>query len=183
MSNGKLTPTSYLVLGSITLLGEATSYDLKGLVGLSIGHFWTFPHSQLYAEPARLAQMGLLSEDRERGGRRRRVYSITEEGRRELQEWLAEPETPPTELRDMGALKLFFGHLVSREDVVRLAKAQLASKKERLAEYEAIEARFFEGITGLDFQLAVLRCGIAVERAVMEFWTNIAENPPTRSAT
>src|SRR5436190_17819225 len=109
MSNGKLTPTSYLVLGSITLLGEATSYDLKRLVGLSIGHFWTFPHSQLYAEPERLVRMGLLTEEREAGGRRRRVYSITEEGRGELQDWLRDPETETAEIRYMASLKLFFG--------------------------------------------------------------------------
>ena len=60
MSNDKLTPTSYLVLGLIALLGRATSYDLKAMVGRSIGYFWTFPHSQLYAEPDRLVGMGLL---------------------------------------------------------------------------------------------------------------------------
>ena len=40
-------------------------YDLKRFVQLSVGHFWPFPHTQLYAEPARLAEAGLLEETRE----------------------------------------------------------------------------------------------------------------------
>src|SRR5205807_9741462 len=111
MSNDKLTPTSYLVLGLIALLGRATSYDLKSVVGRSIGYFWSFPHSQLYAEPDRLVGMGLLAEDRESTGRRRRIYSITDAGRTELESWLRDPDTEPPEFRIMGTLKLFFGNL------------------------------------------------------------------------
>src|SRR5947207_11612482 len=110
MSNPKLTPTSYVVLGLVALLGRATPYDMKRLAGFSIGHFWTFPHSQLYSEPERLAGMGLLEEAREEGGRRRRVYSITEAGRQALGDWLADASGDPPELRDPGILKLFFGN-------------------------------------------------------------------------
>ena len=61
----------------VALRGPTTPYDLKRFVQLSIGHFWPFPHTQLYAEPARLADAGLLEETREDGGRRRRHYAIT----------------------------------------------------------------------------------------------------------
>ena len=70
-------PVSYLVLGIVALRGPSTSYDLKRFVQLTIGNFWPFPHTQLYAEPARLAEAGLLEETREETGRRRRYYSIT----------------------------------------------------------------------------------------------------------
>ena len=53
-----LTPTSYVVLGLVGAFGPCTSYDMKRFVSVSIGYFWPFPHSQLYAEPARLAQLG-----------------------------------------------------------------------------------------------------------------------------
>jgi PadR family transcriptional regulator, regulatory protein AphA len=58
----RLGPVSYLVLGIIAMRGPTTPYDLKRFVQLSIGHFWPFPHTQLYAEPARLAEAGLLEE-------------------------------------------------------------------------------------------------------------------------
>src|SRR5438105_5088117 len=116
MSNANLAPVSYLVLGIVGFLGQATSYDMKRLVGMSIGYFWTFPHSQLYAEPERLVKLGLLEEAREQGGRRRRIYSITDAGREEFRAWLADPETPPLEMRDTASLKLFFGSMADPDD-------------------------------------------------------------------
>ena len=59
MSRPILTPVSYLVLGWISRR-PATPYELKRMSAQSVGYFWEFPHSQLYAEPARLAKLGLL---------------------------------------------------------------------------------------------------------------------------
>ena len=119
VSSLRLGPTSYVVLGSIAVRGPSTSYDLKRFVELTLGHFWSFPHSQLYAEPDRLARAGLLTEDREEGGRRRRTYAITNDGRRVLDAWLHEPATAQVELRHPGLLKLFFSELADDDAVPR----------------------------------------------------------------
>ena len=73
------------------MLGPSTPYDLKRFVQRQRGQLRPVPHTQLYAEPKRLAEAGLLEETREEGGRRRRHYGITEMGRRRLAEWLSEP--------------------------------------------------------------------------------------------
>ena len=72
-----LTPTSYLVLGLLAREGPSTPYDLKRHVARTIGHFWSFPHALIYKEPARLVELGLLTEEREQEGRRRRLFTIT----------------------------------------------------------------------------------------------------------
>ena len=105
----ELTPTSYIVLGLLSLSGKATPYDLKRAVSVSVGQFWTFPHSQLYAEPARLAQAGYLTEERETEGRRRKLYELTSDGRAALEAWLGVVSPEPYVLRDPALLKLFFG--------------------------------------------------------------------------
>src|ERR1700693_5906021 len=87
----QLTPTSYLVLGLIAREGPSTPYDLKRHVAATIGHFWSFPHVLLYQEPPRLADLGLLTEEREQDGRRRRLFTITDTGRAVLEAWLATP--------------------------------------------------------------------------------------------
>src|SRR3954451_10260530 len=87
----RLTPVSYIVLGLLDRLGPSTPYELKRAHAIGIGNFWTVQHAQFYSEPERLAEAGLLTEDREEGGRRRRRYAITAAGRRALREWLAEP--------------------------------------------------------------------------------------------
>src|SRR5262245_43280788 len=133
-----LNPVSYVVLGFADQWPEVTSYDLKQMVAGSVGYFWPFPHSQLYAEPPRLAAAGLLDEEIETHGRRRRLYRITADGRRALGAWLAEPAGEGTEVRDLGLLKLFFAASISREGVVALANEQRAVHEEALAGYDEL---------------------------------------------
>ena len=180
MSNPELTPVSYLVLGLIAC-GATTSYELKQRVANSVGFMWSFPHSALYAEPTRLVELGLLSERQEEHGRRRRVYTITHEGRAELERWLREPATDPPQLRDLGLLKLFFSNLTSEADVRSLAEAQASAHRKRLAFYEAIEVSIPDQIPD-PFPFVTLRMGLMCERAFIAFWDEIAANPPQPAA-
>src|SRR5918997_2247403 len=133
MQEIRLTPTSYIVLGLLELGGECTPYGLKQLVATSVGNFWTLHHAQLYTEPERLAKGGYVSERREGGGRRRKLYNLTETGHRALDDWRAEATTSLGELREPALLKLFFG-----ADPAALAAAQIPAHRAKLAEYEAM---------------------------------------------
>src|SRR5215211_2736292 len=104
MSRLDLTPVSYVVLGLVARDGPSTPYALKIAVGRGVAHFWQFPHSQIYAETDRLAGLGLLAEEREHTGRRRRSYRITPAGRSALRAWLAEPTGEPPQFRSLGLL-------------------------------------------------------------------------------
>src|SRR5436853_1486757 len=94
----RLTGTSYAVLTLIELFGPSTPYDLKGALERSIENFWQVPHTTFYAEPTRLAAAGLLCEQQESGGRRRKVYSLTDTGRAALARWRDSPELTPPQL-------------------------------------------------------------------------------------
>lgn len=183
MSNGRLTPTSYLVLGLLGREGPSTPYELKRHVGATLGNFWSFPHTLLYSEPARLAGLGLVSETREHDGRRRRVFTITESGLDALGAWLGQPHAEPTELRDLGLLQLFFADLAPPTARLRLAAQQLAIHRAKLVVYEEdarIERR--PGVSGPGqrtvehWRGATLRMGLLYERAAVDFWENVAEN-------
>jgi DNA-binding PadR family transcriptional regulator len=140
------------------------------MVSNSIGYFWTFPHSQLYAEPVRLAGLGLLTEEQETVGRKRRVYRLTDEGRAALQAWLAEPTDEPTEIRDLSTLKLFFGAQAEPDQVRDLAMHAAEAHRKRLAEYEAIAA--FSGIE--THERATLEMGLNFERFAISYWEDVA---------
>jgi DNA-binding PadR family transcriptional regulator len=105
----KLSGTSYALLAVLNEFGEMTSYDLKQAMESTIQNFWPVPHTTAYEEPARLAAGGYLSAHQEEGGRRRRVYSLTDLGREVLTEWAADPDANPPQLRDEAILKLFAG--------------------------------------------------------------------------
>src|SRR4029453_18567908 len=98
MSTERLTPTSYLVLGLLAREGPSTPYELEQHVRATLGNFWSFPHTLLYSEPPRLAALGLATETREAGGRRRRVFEITPAGVDALTDWLDQPSDAPAEL-------------------------------------------------------------------------------------
>jgi DNA-binding PadR family transcriptional regulator len=171
-SDIRLGPVSYLVLGITALRGASTPYDLKRFVQLSIGHFWPFPHTQLYAEPERLAQAGLLTETREESGRRRRHYEITDAGRERLDDWLVEPVTSPNEVRDLALIKLFFSELTEPEAMEALAAEQAAAHRAKAAIYEAIRERY-TGRPDLAHRLLSVELGIRLSDAAAGFWDEV----------
>lgn len=60
-----LSMSAYTVLGLIARHGPMTPYELKARVEQSVAYFWPIPHAQLYRDPPRLAEMGLLTEEAE----------------------------------------------------------------------------------------------------------------------
>ena len=177
----RLTPTSYLVLGLLAREGPSTPYDLEQHVRATLGNFWSFPHTLLYSEPTRLSGLGLVVEERETGGRRRRVFAITPEGRSALELWLDTPADEPTELRDPGLLQLFFGDLASAASRLRLAEQQLAIHRAKLAAYREdlrIERQVTRSGRGQrtveHWRGETLPMGIIYESGAVDFWTDVA---------
>lgn len=169
MAKRSLTPNSYVILGLLQY-APATPYELKNRVANALGNFWALQHAQLYSETARLAKEGLLNEEREHSGRRRKTYSLTEAGRKALDEWLATPTRALTEVRDLGTLKLFLG-----ADPAIIAPAQLEVHRAKLSEYEGYLAE----ISALDLDIpkgmkSGLESGVMHERVFVRFWSGLA---------
>ena len=176
MAEIKLTSTSHVVLGLVALAGEATPYDLKRRVADSVGYVWSFPHAQLYTEPARLAAAGFLKEQRERGGRHRRHFTITASGNAALRKWLLQSgseRAEPRELRDPGLLRLFFADLLSSAEIAQLARDQASDHRKTLALLEADASRFGAAAEH-NASFGPLRMGLIYERAALGFWNEIA---------
>lgn len=167
MQELRLSPVSFVVLGFVEWTGEATPYRLKQLVARSVGNFWSLQHAQLYSEPERLAKAGYLTERRERGGRRRKLYAITGKGRRALADWRAEPTDAIPELRAPALLKLFFGG-----DPGALAPLQIEAHRRKLAEYEQIRDSMPESVP--EGPRLALDAGIASTRQQIEWWEALA---------
>jgi DNA-binding PadR family transcriptional regulator len=180
MSTERLTPTSHLVLGLLAREGPSTPYDLEQHVRATLGNFWSFPHTLLYTEPARLAALGLVTETRETEGRRRRVFAITPAGSAALGDWLDRPSDAPAELRDPGLLQLFFADLTSAEARLRLAEGQLAIHRAKLAAYREDELQERRPDRPRRGQRTVehwrgetLPMGLRYEAAAVDFWTDV----------
>lgn len=160
-----LTHTSYVVLAMLEQAGEATPYELKALAG-SFSGLWTLRHDQVYSEPGRLVDEGLVTEKREEGGRRRRRFRLTSKGRQALEEWRRSPTSEIAELRDPGLLQLLFG-----AEPGPLAEAQLAAHRAKLAEYELLEAQM--GPDAPAHLRRAVNAGIGHEREYVRYWGSV----------
>jgi PadR family transcriptional regulator AphA len=108
-----------------------------------------------------------VTENREQGGRRRKLYALTDRGREALHTWLEVLTPEPYVLRDLALLKLFFG-----ADVSGLAEAQVATHRRKLSEYESLGEQIAgQGPTG---PRLALELGIRHERETVQFWTEHA---------
>jgi PadR family transcriptional regulator AphA len=174
-----MTPTSYIVLGLLERLGEASPYDLKREATATLGNFWSTPHSQIYRTTEQLAAAGLLAHRVETtpGGRSRTVYSLTNTGTDALTTWRYQIPQDLPELRDPGLLQLYFG-----ADPAALARARAELHRRQLHAYEQRRRQD----TGQEPRgpWLTLEAGIAHEREWVRFWTRLAnDDGPTDLTT
>ena len=80
-------------------------------------------------------------------------------------------------MRDMAVLQLFFSDYLSTSDLVKLAKDQVRLYQERIDVYRDIERRNV-GHGGRERRMAPLHLGVGMAQVCLDFWKDIAVNPP-----
>jgi DNA-binding PadR family transcriptional regulator len=127
------------LLGLLSLK-PMSGYDMKKFVGESIGHFWNESYGQIYPMLKRLARQGLVESRvvRGKGKPDRKVFSLAPKGRKLLRSWLAAaPRFAPP--RNELLLKLFFGRLCGRADMIRHVREFRQHHAQLLVEYAQVE--------------------------------------------
>jgi DNA-binding PadR family transcriptional regulator len=102
----------------------STGYDLKRRFATTPMGVYQPSSGALYPALDRLQRRGLLRDTGPpptEGGRPRRLYQLTEEGRRAHLDWLREPVVPETVAQDLGLHLLRFAMMAQAlpEDAVR----------------------------------------------------------------
>ena len=137
MKQSAVTP---VVLGMLAL-GPRSGYDIKAAVDRSTRFFWAASYGQIYPELRRLEEEGLVEgEDAPNGGRSRRVYELTDAGRKALEDWLLGPGVT-IEYRDESLLRLFFADALPRRPALDLLEARRQGHEQYLEVLRAIDAR------------------------------------------
>jgi len=97
------------ILGFLTE-SEMTGYDLKRRFREPIGFFYRASDGSLYPALKRLEQDEMVTMRTERRGQRpRKIYSITEKGRKQFLHTLREP-AQPIFVYDEAQVKIYFAH-------------------------------------------------------------------------
>ena len=164
-----LSATARVILGLLRF-GPRTGYDVKRVTDFSTRFFWRASYGQIYPELRRLEQAGLVRVREEPRGRRpRHVYGLTPKGERALSAWLL-GEGDLYEVRDEGLLRLFFGELVSNEELLALVRRRRTWFEGAGAHFRGIAAQLgeVEGPSG-----EVLRYGIELMDWNATWWAEL----------
>lgn len=102
-----------------------SGYDLRKAIEASVAHFWPADQAQIYRTQKELVRDGLVVvEEIEQASRpNRRLHHITDEGRGELIAWICQ-QHPLSAARAPFLIKIFFGDLVSRNDLAVVLDAR-----------------------------------------------------------
>jgi PadR family transcriptional regulator AphA len=139
-----LTPTSYAILGLLATKSW-TTYELAQQMGRGLGMFWPRAESKLYEEPKKLVAHGLAQASSETVGKRRRtVYSITDEGRRALAEWVPAPGAGPV-LEFEQLIKVFFAEHGTKADLLTTLDSVREESGARLAAAAPFPKAYLDG--------------------------------------
>ncbi|MGE5453823.1 MAG: PadR family transcriptional regulator [Methylocystaceae bacterium] len=111
---------AHAILGLLTY-EPRTGYDLKAFFDNSINFFWPAQLSQIYRDLGTLEGKGCVTYhiEPQEGRPDRKVYNITDEGRRVFSKWLEKfPSTLSSACRDEFSVRMFFGSQLSNRELV-----------------------------------------------------------------
>ncbi|MGW0336746.1 PadR family transcriptional regulator [Streptomyces sp. NPDC003011] len=138
----------YAVLAAL-LEGEASGYELSKVFDVSLANFWPATPQQLYRELERLAGDGLVEARTVHQERRpnKRMFTLTEAGRRELDAFAVAPTRRPAALRDEFLIKIQAMDGTDPEATRALVEERRAWARGKLGRYERVRERLLAGRT------------------------------------
>ncbi|GIO29061.1 MULTISPECIES: PadR family transcriptional regulator [Paenibacillus] len=158
----------YGILGFLSKW-EATGYDLKKEFDDFMSIFWHSHLSQIYPELGRLEQDGFIASRMEpqSGKPDKKVYAITEKGKRELSSWLLSPPESP-KIKDVFLMQVSFMDNIPIEEVVFQLKAYQKEREQRLAKMKRILLERWESIRERNLMKSRILMSSAVVRRGLE---------------
>lgn len=141
------------MLGFLSIKPQS-GYDIKKLFKYSAAYFWPADQAQIYRALKKLAEDGCVELEAQEQGKTvdRKVYAITEKGRRVLHNWIANPEESDFISRLPFLVKLFFSSALNQEEQLAFIDAQLRVSNEliqQLQENYEENGDLFAAIAGL----------------------------------
>jgi DNA-binding PadR family transcriptional regulator len=144
------------------LLAESPKYgyEIKRRFEGALGNVWSVSYGQLYPTLRRLSEQGWVTKKTEPGKKaaEKNIYSITEKGRKKLDEWLLKPLRSTYRVKDEFTLRFLFFSKLSPDNVLDYLKAQ---QKKTVLQKESFQRTLVSLRDEIDFFLqAIIRKGI-----------------------
>jgi DNA-binding PadR family transcriptional regulator len=144
--------------------GEQHGYELKAAVEADLVPLSPMNFGQVYAALDKLERDGFVSHRSVEQAERptKKVYRLTDSGRRELTSWMRGPSTPDLDLRNATFLKLTLARMLpaaaDAPDPLDVIRAERRAGFERLHEVAAARARAGDGVHTAEVSLLLDKC-------------------------
>jgi len=124
----------YAILGLLNMK-DMSGYDLSEEFGFSLNEFWHASHSQIYPELKKLTAEGMIEyeEDSKGEGLVKKIYHITDLGRKDFINWLSKDEEIGETPKDVFRLRMFFSSRLPGERRLELLKNHLMRHELRIS--------------------------------------------------
>lgn len=170
----------YVILGLLDQ-GEKSGYDIKNCFNEDIGEFWSAKHSQIYPELKKLTDEGLISYRNAIIGEKleKKIYSITDEGIKDLNNWLEKTTELPNTEKDEFILKLFFLKKSDKDILINMFKNQISLREEKLLSLERRKKLFMKNPNFKEEQFGhylILERAISREKNYINWLKNELDN-------
>ena len=134
--------SKYAVMGVLSLC-PGSGYDIKKFMEGSTSNFWSESYGQIYPILKQLVEEGLAVShaEKQEGKPEKYIYTLTEQGKDELRDWLSESVESGVERNEL-LLKLFFG-----------AHIPLEKNKEHIHAFQELQSRLLEKYEGIEREL------------------------------
>ncbi len=157
----------------------SSGYDLVKHFKSRLGYFWNAKHQQVYLQLKKLTEDEWITFKAHSQSNKpdKKVYEITELGRKGLGDWISQP-VKPNKINDALLVKLYGGHLTSKDNILAELAAHKKSHESVLENLLNIENNYLE--LNKDKQAhyllpyMTLRRGIIGEKAWLE-WADEVE--------
>lgn len=172
--------TRYTVLGMLAI-ENLSGYEIIKIIKSSTNHFWSESEGQIYPALAKCVKDGLATckeYSAEKTGRAKKIYSITEKGKKELNAWLKK-ETHPALIRNELLLKLFFGKNIPIEDNIHHIVHYKKQLESELILYKKIRAEIAiknKKSPHLKYWLMTVDYGIEISQAELSWCKKSLKN-------
>ena len=147
-----------------------SGYDLVKRLNKSVECYWSASHQQIYKALAKLEEDGHVSSEKIEQENRpnKKRYTVTDEGRQHLQQWVVQAEEALVPLKSDLLVKLSVGHVVPTEPLLEMLERYHQQHREKLKGYQAVAMQYAQ-VAQLpresQFQYLALRAGIRQQLA------------------
>jgi DNA-binding PadR family transcriptional regulator len=166
------------------LLAESPKYgyEIKRRFEGALGNVWSVSYGQLYPTLRRLSELGWVTKKTEPGKKaaEKNIYSITDKGKKKLDDWLLKPLRTTYKVKDEFTLRFLFFSKIPQEAVLEYLRAQ---QKKTVLQKDSYQRTLVSLRDEIDYYLqAIIRRGIIHLEAENQWLEEVMEDIGSRAA-